>query len=67
MKGPCRLSEQGAQRIYQVGGMLAQRTDTLNADLRSLGGKEVTSNAQLVKYEAALRANTAAWMPCWSK
>jgi flagellar hook-associated protein 2 len=36
--------------------MLAERTDTLNADLRSLNQKQSTSSAQLVKYEASLRA-----------
>ncbi|MGB6190753.1 MAG: flagellar filament capping protein FliD, partial [Aeromonas molluscorum] len=46
----------GLKEYTKSGGMLAQRTDTLNSDLRSLNQKQVTSNAQLVKYEASLRA-----------
>ena len=46
----------GLKEYTKSGGMLAERTDTLNADLRSLNQKQATSNAQLVKYEAALRA-----------
>ncbi|MEI4929529.1 flagellar filament capping protein FliD [Aeromonas caviae] len=55
-KGLAGSLSKGLKEYTKSGGMLAQRTDTLNADLRSLGQKEVTSNAQLVKYEAALRA-----------
>ena len=36
--------------------MLAQREDVLNSDLRALTQKTATANAQLAKYEAALRA-----------
>ncbi|OKP43761.1 flagellar hook protein FliD [Aeromonas allosaccharophila] len=46
----------GLKEYTKSGGMLAERTDTLNADLRSLNQKQSTSNAQLVKYEASLRA-----------
>ncbi len=46
----------GLKEYTKSGGMLAERTDTLNADLRSLNQKQATSNAQLVKYEASLRA-----------
>ena len=46
----------GLKEYTKSGGMLAERTDTLNADLRSLNQKQVTSNAQLAKYEASLRA-----------
>lgn len=38
------------------GGLLAQREESLNTDLRSLAQKESDSSAQLVKYEANLRA-----------
>jgi len=55
-KGLAGSLSKGLKEYTKSGGMLAQRTDTLNSDLRSLGQKEVTSNAQLVKYEAALRA-----------
>lgn len=55
-KGLAGSLSKGLKEYTKSGGMLTQRTDTLNADLRSLGQKEVTSNAQLVKYEAALRA-----------
>ena len=55
-KGLAGSLSKGLKEYTKSGGMLAQRTDTLNADLRSLGQKEATSNAQLVKYEAALRA-----------
>lgn len=40
----------------KTGGLLAQREDSLNTDLRSLAQKESTASAQLVKYEASLRA-----------
>ena len=46
----------GLKEYTKSGGMLAQRTDTLNSDLRSLSQKQATTNQQLVKYEAALRA-----------
>ncbi|MBR7627910.1 flagellar filament capping protein FliD [Aeromonas popoffii] len=46
----------GLKEYTKSGGMLAERTDTLNADLRSLNQKQATSNAQLAKYEASLRA-----------
>lgn len=55
-KGLAGSLSKGLKEYTKSGGMLAQRTDTLNSDLRSLGQKEATSNAQLVKYEAALRA-----------
>lgn len=55
-KGLAGSLSKGLKEYTKSGGMLAQRTDTLNSDLRSLSQKEVTSNAQLVKYEAALRA-----------
>ncbi len=44
----------GLKEYTKTGGLLAQRTDTLNADLRSLSQKQATTNEQLVKYEAAL-------------
>lgn len=40
----------------KTGGLLAQREDSLNSDLRSLAQKESDASAQLVKYEANLRA-----------
>jgi len=40
----------------KTGGLLAQREDSLNTELRSLAQKESTASAQLVKYEASLRA-----------
>ncbi|HEA3088029.1 TPA: flagellar filament capping protein FliD [Aeromonas salmonicida] len=46
----------GLKEYTKSGGMLAERTDILNADLRSLNQKQSTTNAQLVKYEASLRA-----------
>lgn len=46
----------GLKEYTKTGGLLAQRTDTLNSDLRSLSQKQATTNEQLVKYEAALRA-----------
>ena len=46
----------GLKEYTKSGGLLAQRTDNLNADLRSLSQKQATTNEQLVKYEAALRA-----------
>lgn len=46
----------GLKEYTKSGGMLAQREDVLNSDLRSLTQKASTANAQLTKYEAALRA-----------
>lgn len=46
----------GLKDYTKSGGMLAQRTDTINSDLRNLNQKVATTNEQLVKYEAALRA-----------
>lgn len=40
----------------KTGGLLAQREDSLNSDLRTLAQKESDASAQLVKYEASLRA-----------
>ncbi|MBL0552439.1 flagellar filament capping protein FliD [Aeromonas caviae] len=40
----------------KTGGLLAQREDFLNSDLRTLAQKESDASAQLVKYEASLRA-----------
>lgn len=40
----------------KTGGLLAQREDSLNSDLRTLTQKESDASAQLVKYEASLRA-----------
>lgn len=40
----------------KTGGLLAQREDSLNTDLRALAQKESDASAQLVKYEASLRA-----------
>ena len=40
----------------KTGGLLAQREDSLNAELRTLAQKEADASAQLVKYEASLRA-----------
>lgn len=37
------------------GGVLGQREDLLNTDLRSVATRQTDVNAQLVKYEAALR------------
>ena len=46
----------GLKEYTKSGGMLAQREDVLNSDLRALTQKTATANAQLAKYEAALRA-----------
>ena len=43
----------------KTGGLLAQREDSLNAELRTLAQKEADASAQLVKYEASLRARYA--------
>ncbi|MGS3174773.1 flagellar filament capping protein FliD [Aeromonas sanarellii] len=40
----------------KTGGLLAQREDSLNSDLRTLAQKESDATEQLVKYEASLRA-----------
>lgn len=46
----------GLKEYTKSGGMLAQREDVLNSDLRSLTQKASTASAQLTKYEASLRA-----------
>ncbi|MFM5090434.1 flagellar filament capping protein FliD [Aeromonas caviae] len=46
----------GLKEYTKTGGLLAKRTDSLNSDLRSLSQMQATTNEQLVKYEAALRA-----------
>jgi flagellar hook-associated protein 2 len=55
-KGIAATLNSGLKEYSKSGGMLDQRTDVLNTDLRSLNQKQATSNAQLVKYEASLRA-----------
>jgi flagellar hook-associated protein 2 len=46
----------GLKEYTKSGGMLAQREDVLNSDLRALTQKASTATTQLAKYEAALRA-----------
>ncbi|HAU4891150.1 TPA: flagellar filament capping protein FliD [Aeromonas hydrophila] len=55
-KGIAATLNAGLKEYSKSSGVLDQRTDILNADLRSLNQKQTTSNAQLVKYEASLRA-----------
>jgi len=55
-KGIAATLNAGLKEYSKSSGVLDQRTDILNADLRSLNQKQATSNAQLVKYEASLRA-----------
>ncbi|MGY6037519.1 flagellar filament capping protein FliD [Aeromonas sp. AE23HZ002T15] len=46
----------GLKEYTKSGGMLSQREDVLNSDLRALTQKSATATAQLAKYEASLRA-----------
>ena len=47
----------GELEVYsRTGGLLAQRQDGLNSDLRDLSRKESTITEQMTKYEANLRA-----------
>lgn len=46
----------GLKEYTKTGGLLAQRQDSLNSDLRSLAQKDSDATAQLTKYEASLRA-----------
>ncbi|HAU4913870.1 TPA: flagellar filament capping protein FliD, partial [Aeromonas hydrophila] len=55
-KGIAATLNTDLKEYSKSGGMLDQRTDVLNSDLRSLNQKQAVSNAQLVKYEASLRA-----------
>lgn len=55
-KGLASTLSSGLKEYTKSGGMLAQREDVLNSDLRALTQKTATANAQLTKYEAALRA-----------
>ena len=55
-KGLAATLNTGLKEYTKSGGMLAQREDVLNSDLRALTQKTATANAQLTKYEAALRA-----------
>ncbi|PJG59554.1 flagellar filament capping protein FliD, partial [Aeromonas cavernicola] len=54
--GVASTLNQGLKEYTKSGGLLAQRTDELNSDLRALNQKQATANDQLVKYEASLRA-----------
>lgn len=51
---PGKLSTQ-LKEYTKTGGLLAQREDSLNTDLRGLATKQTDVNAALVKYEANLR------------
>ena len=55
-KGLAATLNTGLKEYTKSGGMLAQREDVLNSALRALTQKTATANAQLAKYEAALRA-----------
>lgn len=55
-KGLAATLNTGLKEYTKSGGMLAQREDVLNSDLRSLTQKTATASAQLTKYEASLRA-----------
>ncbi|WP_164882879.1 flagellar filament capping protein FliD [Aeromonas caviae] len=55
-KGLASTLKSGLKEYTKSGGMLAQREDVLNSDLRALTQKTATTNSQLAKYEAALRA-----------
>ncbi|WP_393937592.1 flagellar filament capping protein FliD [Aeromonas rivipollensis] len=55
-EGLAATLNKGLKEYTKTGGLLAQREDTLNSDLRSLSQKDATATAQLTKYEAALRA-----------
>ncbi|PJC93242.1 flagellar hook protein FliD [Aeromonas lusitana] len=46
----------GLKEYTKSGGMLSQREDVLNSDLRALTQKASTATSQLAKYEASLRA-----------
>ena len=46
----------GLKEYTKTGGLLAQRQDSLNSDLRSLAQKNSDATVQLTKYEASLRA-----------
>lgn len=46
----------GLKEYTKSGGMLSQREDVLNSDLRALTQKSATATTQLAKYEASLRA-----------
>lgn len=45
----------GLKEYTKTGGLLGQREDALNTDLRSISQKEADATAQLAKYEANLR------------
>ncbi|MNL08405.1 Flagellar hook-associated protein 2 [compost metagenome] len=55
-KGLAGTLNTGLKEYTKSGGMLAQREDVLNSDLRALTQKTATANTQLAKYEASLRA-----------
>lgn len=55
-KGLAGTLNTGLKEYTKSGGMLAQREDVLNSDLRALTQKTSTASAQLAKYEASLRA-----------
>ena len=55
-KGVAGTMSKGLKEYTKSGGILAQRTDILNSEMRSLNQKQANSNEQLIKYEASLRA-----------
>lgn len=50
----------GLKEYTKSGGMLAQREDSLNTELRSINNKSLSISDQMVKYEASLRAQYGA-------
>ena len=54
--GVANLLSTGLKTYTKTGGLLAQRQDSLNSELRNLSQKSSDATAQITKYEANLRA-----------
>ena len=57
--GVANLLSTGLKTYTKTGGLLAQRQDSLNTDLRNLSQKSSDATAQIAKYETNLRAQYA--------
>lgn len=57
--GVANLLSTGLKTYTKTGGLLAQRQDSLNSELRNLSQKSSDATAQIAKYETNLRAQYA--------
>ena len=55
VNGVAGLMSKGLKEYTKTGGLLSQRQDSLNSDLRSIAQKQSDITEQVTKYEASLR------------